>query len=250
MAYVTYPDYTLWCARADGSDAHQLTYPALEAHEPHWSPDGQQIAFQGVTRDARSAAPRYKVYLISSRGGIPQEAVEGSGEEGAGTWWPDGRAMLYGEPLYRHAPSHMFLYRLDLKTRKSVRIPGSSGSWTPRLSPDGRYIVTLDATWNAHPQHVIVLDAVTGRRILDLAIASPAEPTWSRDGKFIYFAVISSPTPALYRVRLRDKRLEKLRSLSGFPVAGLWTGVAPDGSPLLLRDTSTEEIYAIHVRWH
>lgn len=86
-------------------------------------------------------------------------------------------------------------------------------------------------------------------RIVTVAMLHLAEPTWSRDGKYVYFAVISSPDPALYRFRVRDKKLERLTSLKGFPVAGLWTGVAPDGSPLLLRDTSTQEIYAIHVRW-
>lgn len=243
IAYVTYPDYTLWCARADGSNAHQLTFPPLEAREPRWSPDGKLIAFQGI-----SYRNHYKIYIVPSAGGHAEEAVPGGGEQSVGTWWPDGQSLLYDEPLFRHDPSQMFLYRLDLKTRMSVRIPRSGGSWTARLSPDGRYIVTLDATGNADPHHLIVLDAVTGRRILDLAIAHPAEPTWSRDGKYIYFAVINSPTTGLYRVNLRDKRLEKLTSLSGFPVAGLWTGVAPDGSPLLLHDISTEEVYAIHLR--
>ena len=28
-----------------------------------------------------------------------------------------------------------------------------------------------------------------------------------------------------------------------------WTGLAPDGSILTLRDTSTQEIYALDVKW-
>jgi hypothetical protein len=28
-----------------------------------------------------------------------------------------------------------------------------------------------------------------------------------------------------------------------------WTGLAPDGSILALRDTSTQEIYALDVKW-
>jgi hypothetical protein len=32
--------------------------------------------------------------------------------------------------------------------------------------------------------------------------------------------------------------------------AGKWTGIAPDGSILGLRDTSTEEIYALDVKFH
>lgn len=243
VAYVSYPDYTLWRARAGGSGAVQLTFPPLEAREPHWSPDGKQIAFQGI-----SAGAHYKIYLVSSDGGPVREAVPGGGEESVGTWSPDSRSLIYDEPLFRHDPSQMFIHRLDLKTGSIQTIPGSAGSWTARLSPDGRYIATLDATPNADPHHLFVLDSITGRKTVAITVPHIAEPTWSRDEKYVYFAVISSPAPALYRVRVRDEKLEMLTSLKGFPVAGLWTGVAPDGSPLLLRDISTQEVYALRVR--
>lgn len=249
VAYVTYPDYTLWRARANGDDAVQLTFPPLEAREPRFSPDGKQIAFQGISREPGGRAPRYKIYLVSSTGGNVREVVPGAGEESVGTWSPDGKWLFYDEPLFRHAPSQMVIHRVNPENGKSYVIPGSDGSWTARLSPDGRYIATLDATSNADPHYLRILDAATGRCILSLPKPHLAEPTWSRDGRYVYFAVISSTDPALYRVRMRDKKLERLASLNGFPVAGLWTGVAPDGSPLLLRDTSTEEIYALHVRW-
>lgn len=243
VAYVSYPDYTLWRARAGGSDAVQLTVPPLEAREPHWSPDGKQIAFQGI-----SAGAHYKIYLVSSDGGPVREAVSGDGEESVATWSPDSQSLIYDEPLYRHGASQMFIHRIDLKTGTIHTIPGSAGSWTARLSPDGRYVATLDATPNADPHHLLVLDSITGRKTFTITMPHIAEPTWSRDGKYVYFAVISSPDPALYRVRVRDKKLEMLTSLKGFPVAGLWTGVAPGGSPLLLRDISIQEVYALRVR--
>jgi Tol biopolymer transport system component len=244
VAYVTYPDYTLWRARANGSDTRQLTFPPLEAREPHWSPDGRQIAFQGISHNAR-----FKVYLVSSDGGPIREAVPGGGEESVATWFPDGTSLIYDEPLYRHDASEMFIHRLDLKTGKTYKIPGSGGMWTARLSPDGRYIATLEGTTAANSHHLFVLDATTGRQILTVTMADQLhEPTWSLDSKYVYFAVLDSPAPALYRVGVRDRRLKRIASLKGFPVAGLWTGVAPDASPLLLRDISTEEIYSLHVR--
>jgi Tol biopolymer transport system component len=143
----------------------------------------------------------------------------------------------------------MFIHRLDLRTGKTYKIPGTEATWTARLSPDGRYIATLNATPVAEPHHLFILETATGRRILTITMPEQLhEPTWSRDGKYVYFALINSPTPALYRVRVRDKKVELLASLKGFPVAGLWTGVTPDGSPLLMRDISIEEIYALRVR--
>ena len=51
------------------------------------------------------------------------------------------------------------------------------------------------------------------------------------------------------RVRVSDRRVEKVVGLKNMKNTGwgggLWFGVTPDGSPLLLRDTGTQEIYAL-----
>jgi hypothetical protein len=54
---------------------------------------------------------------------------------------------------------------------------------------------------------------------------------------------------AVMRVRMEDRKLQKVVGLGGMKNTGwgggLWLGVAPDNSPLLLRDTGTQEIYTI-----
>src|SRR5262249_861870 len=45
VAYVAFPEGTLWRGRADGTERQQLSYPPLYASLPRWSPDGKQIAF-------------------------------------------------------------------------------------------------------------------------------------------------------------------------------------------------------------
>ena len=52
IAYVSYPDGTLWRSRADGSERLQLTFPPVSAFLPHWSPDGTQIAYINTQRDS------------------------------------------------------------------------------------------------------------------------------------------------------------------------------------------------------
>jgi hypothetical protein len=63
---------------------------------------------------------------------------------------------------------------------------------------------------------------------------------------YIYFDSAGGD-PAFYRVRIDDRTLERLVSLKNIRRAGLflWTGLAPDDSPLLLRDVGVEEIYAL-----
>jgi Tol biopolymer transport system component len=72
---------------------------------------------------------------------------------------------------------------------------------------------------------------------------------WSRDGKYIYFDTGLSADPAIYRIRVADRKLERIASLRGFRRAvnawTPWSGIAPDGSPLVLRDVSSQEVYAL-----
>jgi hypothetical protein len=62
---------------------------------------------------------------------------------------------------------------------------------------------------------------------------------------------ISSGYQNLQRVRIRDTTLEILKDLKAFlwaPVNfGYMMGLAPDDSPLLLRDAGTQDIYALNV---
>ena len=65
----------------------------------------------------------------------------------------------------------------------------------------------------------------------------------------MYFDTQSSAEPAVYRVRLADHKLETLASLKNLRRVILpfesWMGLTPDGSPLLMRDTGTQEVYAL-----
>jgi len=50
------------------------------------------------------------------------------------------------------------------------------------------------------------------------------------------------------RVRIRDRKLERVADLKNFRQTGfysVWLGMVPDDSPLLLRDTGIQEIYAL-----
>ena len=47
VAYVSFPEGTLWKSKSDGSQRIQLSYPPLIAVLPSWSPDGKQLVFYG-----------------------------------------------------------------------------------------------------------------------------------------------------------------------------------------------------------
>ena len=74
-------------------------------------------------------------------------------------------------------------------------------------------------------------------------------PCWSRDGRYIYFDGILDNQEGYYRVQVSNAKLERIFSMKGFQAAGgafgNWSGIAPDDTPLLVRDASIQELYAL-----
>lgn len=151
------------------------------------------------------------------------------------TWSADGKSLaLGGSPVIRV---------LNLTTNHVSVLPGSDGLYSPRWSPDGRYIAAL----STDSARLLAFD-FQSQRWTELGKRNFGYPTWSRDSKYIYFDILGAD-PAFFRVRVSDRKIEQLVSLKDVPRAvgdmGPWTGVAPDGSPLIQRDASVDEIYAL-----
>jgi hypothetical protein len=79
---------------------------------------------------------------------------------------------------------------------------------------------------------------------------------WSHDGKYLYFRYYPAPDKPFRIVRLRisDRKIEEVAELGkvgrlNAGTSGEWFGLAPDESPLVARDISTEEIYALEMQW-
>jgi hypothetical protein len=78
-------------------------------------------------------------------------------------------------------------------------------------------------------------------------------PNWSHDGKYLYYDNQPGKDAGFYRVRISDHNVERIISLKDVRRAswlfGSWGGLSPDDSPLLLRDVSTQEIYALDLQF-
>jgi len=122
-------------------------------------------------------------------------------------------------------------------------LAGEGAGW-PQLSPDGHYLVstTMDG------QKLKLFDFTT-KKWSDLVHTNIGWTQWSADSKYVYFDSGASADPAIYRVSLASRQPERIASLKDFrrvvqPWAS-WMGLTPDGSPLLLHDTGTQEVYAL-----
>jgi len=242
VTYVSYPDDSLWRSKLDGTDRLQLTYPPVRAAVPHWSPDGKTIAFA----DTAPGEP-WRIALISAGGGAPEPITSGEASESDPSWSPNGTTLAFSANDQLH-PDHMFVELLDLKTRKLSRVPSSEPIFAPRWSPDGRSMAVI----SSDNTHLLILDVQTQKlRQLATDLGVVGYLAWSPDSSHIYFDTLLTADPAYYRVRVKDAKLERLFDLKGIRTftgqfgPGGWSGLGPNQTPLLVRDISTPEIYAL-----
>ena len=238
LAYVAYPEGTLWRSRVDGTQKLQLTSTVPKfAFVPRWSPDGKQIAFSGGDPDH---PPR--LYVISAEGGTPRSLPVAEFAAVSPSWMPGGASILFYETAGANMPGAVKI--VDLKTLQTTTISDSQHLASPVASPDGRYL----AAASIDGQELMLFDFST-RKWSELLKMNVGSTTWSKDSQYIYFDTGLSDNPAFYRVRVADRKLERVADLKGFRrvvFAGIpWSGVTPDGAPLLLRDLSSQEVYAL-----
>jgi eukaryotic-like serine/threonine-protein kinase len=243
VTYISYPDDSLWRSRVDGSDPLQLTFPPMSADLPRWSPDGSQIAF--VDSEIGKAL---KIFLVSAQGGTPQELLPESRNQTDPAWSADGKQIAFGRIGFVGSTEKVAIQIMDLTTHQVSVIPSSDGVFSPRWSPDGRYLAALPED----SKKLVLFDFKTGKW-LDW-INEPYAigfPNWSRDGNYVYYDTLSDHS-TFRRVRIGQTRSElvvDLKDLRRFSLTfvGAWSGLAPDGSSLFVRDLSTDEIYSLDV---
>ena len=191
----------------------------------------------------------WKIYVVSTDGGSPQQLTFGAGNDGDPNWSPDSNSLVFGgEPdLEGRSLSRTAIRVLNLTTNQVSTVPGSEGLFSPRWSPDGRYL----AAQSADSTKLLLYDFDT-RKWQDFANVNAAYFSWSHDGQYIYLST-SAKEPEFERVSVRNEhRIERLASLKDVRLFNgtfaTWTGIAPDDSLLILRDTSPDDIYALDVQ--
>jgi eukaryotic-like serine/threonine-protein kinase len=236
VCYISFPEGDLWRSRVDGSEKLQLTTAQISVGSCTWSPDGQEIAISGA-----EAGERNLIYLISKDGGAPRKLDIGKFNLVDLSWTNDGDSIDYNESF---SPGHSQLRSVQLETVSITDIASSENTMYPVLSPDGRFI----AATTVEGDQLLLFSLSTQKWVL-LAKTNVGHFTWSSDGKFIVFDNGFSADQAIFRLRVLDGKIEKIVDLKEFRRVvtpwNTWFGLTPDGSPILMRDTGTQEVYAL-----
>jgi Tol biopolymer transport system component len=224
----------------DGSERIELTSPPLRIFAMKWSPDDQRLALMG-----KEPGKPWRLYLMDAEGGKLTALLGEDRNEADPDWSADGNSIVFGRPPDRmDNVQPKAIYLLNLETHKLVEIPGSKGLFSPRLSPDGRYIAAMRLDQRA----LLLFDRKEGRWTT-LTTHGVGDPIWSHDGHSIYFQDFLEAGKPIYRIMVPAGSPELVATINNLrPIAATdyrLIGLAPSDLPVVSARTSTVNLYSV-----
>jgi Tol biopolymer transport system component/DNA-binding winged helix-turn-helix (wHTH) protein len=240
VSWLNAADSSLWRSRVDGTERIELTTPPLRIFTMRWSPDDRRLAVMG-----QEPGKPWKIYLIDADGGKLTPALDEDRNEADPAWSPDGQSIVFGRlPDRMDNGKDKAIYQLDLGTRKVTQIPGSDGLFSPRLSPDGRYIAAMPLD-----QHALMLFDRSTQRWTKLSEHGAGDPTWSHDSKWVYFQDFLEPGKPIYRIAVPAGKPEPVATIDNLrPIAATdyrLIGLAPGDLPFITATTPSVNLYEL-----
>jgi Tol biopolymer transport system component/DNA-binding winged helix-turn-helix (wHTH) protein len=243
MAWISNKDSSLWRSRTNGTERVQLTGDPMEVFMMQWSPDGKRLAFM-----AREPGKRWQIYTIGVDGGNLQPLIKEDRNEADPDWSPDGRQIVYGRvpALMGEANDAKVLYLFDVASGKSTIVPGSQGLFSPRWSPDGRYIAALSLDMTR-----LMLYDVASQHWQLLTQQSVADPVWLQDSKSLIFHTYVQKSQTIFRISVPSGKTEHIADLEDLHFADAvdyqFAGITPRDMPLVNARMSTANIYSLNL---
>ena len=238
VAWISTSDGALWQSRLDGSQRLQLTSGPMHVFMMRWSPDARSIAFMG-----KEPGKTWKIYSISPEGGQPQIVSVEARSQADPDWSPDGKTIVFGRSSEYMAEDSTpkSIQMVDLATKVVSVTPGSEGLFSPRWSPDGRYLIAMPLD-----QRKLMLFDIASKKWTELAAGTFNNPVWSKDGKYIYYQSYDEGSP-ICRMQIATGHVEKtvdFRDLEPGATVDYW-GIASEDAPIVSFQFFTADIYSV-----
>lgn len=215
----------IWLSDLQGQQVRRITStPAVESH-PHFSPDGNWLAFSSNRSGTQS------IYVVPKAGGIPKRLTwHPAGAEVRG-WTPDGQHILYASTRESAPVSFNYLWTVPLEGGPSTRISAQWG-YDGSYSPDGQQLALdkmsrWDGEWRAYrggqntPLILLNLED-QAETLLPHEGSTDIHPTWV--GDMVYFLSDRDWTMNVWAYFPNEGTLTQITHFEGTDVKWLGSG--------------------------
>ncbi|HKY27356.1 MAG TPA: PDZ domain-containing protein, partial [Pyrinomonadaceae bacterium] len=206
--------------------------PGVET-EPHFSPDGSQIAFTATV------AGNTDVYVMPSAGGEPKRLTYHPGPDRVRGWTPDGRRIIFGSARTsapQQAYFRLWIVGLDGGLPEAVSLPRAfKGTYSPdaRRMAYEEFSTAFIPIWYEASQWRHYRGGRTHPiRIINLADHSVEKLPWDNSNDFdpmwigntVYFLSDRNHTVNLFSYRTDTKQLTQLTKHDDFDIMNATSG--------------------------
>jgi len=101
----------IWVAKADGSDARQVTHNGAANFAPYFTPDGEHIIFSSNMDDPQRR--KFELYLIRVDGSGLERVTYGGQFDAFPMFSPDGRRLVWASNRNGKAPHETNIFVAD-----------------------------------------------------------------------------------------------------------------------------------------
>ncbi|MBW2218237.1 MAG: tetratricopeptide repeat protein, partial [Deltaproteobacteria bacterium] len=209
----------LWKLSADPRQVilpERLTSDPSAETDPAFSPDNRFIVYTGTGYDVKG-----DIFFLdlNNKGAGPFRLTDRSTEDGGACFAPDGDIIYFHQKRPGNIFNRIVSLNLNNKSEKVFVLETNCDGSFPSVSPDGRKICFV--SYNKNPSGDIFLFDIKQKIVRELTEGPFVDfsPSWSSDGKTIFFSRVSmdtdrdgsiseKDTASAYKISVEDENLK------------------------------------------